>query len=38
VALLFGAEIDSTIEQAGTERATRPEGGVAPLATLSRDA
>ena len=37
VALLFGAEIDSTIEQASTEQATRPEGGVAPLATLSHD-
>ena len=37
VALLFGAEIDSTIEQVGTEQATRPEGGVAPLATLSHD-
>jgi membrane protein len=38
VALLLGAEIDSTIEQAGAERATRAEGEMAPLATLSRDA
>ena len=38
VALLVGAEIDSTIEQAGTERATPSESGVAPLATLPRDA
>jgi len=33
--LLLGAEIDSTIEQAGAERAT---GEMALLATLSRDA
>jgi len=38
VALLLGAEIDSTIEQAGAERAIRSEGGIAPLATLPRDA
>jgi membrane protein len=36
--LLMGAEIDSTIEQAGAEHATRSEGAVAPLATLPRDA
>ena len=38
VALLLGAEIDSTIEQAGAERAMPSEAGVAPLATLPRDA
>jgi len=38
VALLVGAEIDSTIEQAGAERATLSESGVALLATLPRDA
>ncbi len=38
VALLLGAEIDSTIEQADAERAAQSEGGAAPLATLPRDA
>jgi membrane protein len=38
VALLVGAEIDSTIEQAGAESAARSERGVAPLSTLPRDA
>jgi membrane protein len=38
VALLLGAEIDSTIERAGAERATGTEAGMAPLATLPRDA
>src|SRR5262249_15592807 len=38
VALLLGAEIDSTIEQAGAERALRATGEMAPLATLPRDA
>ena len=38
VALLFGAEIDSTIERAGAEHATGTEAGMAPLATLPRDA
>jgi len=38
VALLLGAEIDSTIEQAGTERTAESDRGLAPLATLSRDA
>ena len=38
VALLLGAEIDSTIEQAGNERARDSERGLAPLAPLSRDA
>src|SRR5262249_28364173 len=38
VALLFGGEIDSTIEQVGSERATQPEGSVASLATVPRDA
>jgi len=37
VALLLGAEIDSTIETAGIERARESEGGLAPLATVSRD-
>ena len=38
VALLLGAEIDSTIEQAGAELAARSEGGIASVATLRRDA
>jgi membrane protein len=38
VALLLGAEIDSTIEQAGIERTAESERGLAPLATLPRDA
>ena len=38
VALLFGAEIDSTIEQAGAERIARSKSGVTPLATAPRDA
>jgi len=38
VALLVGAEIDSTIERAGAERAMESESRVAALATLSRDA
>ena len=38
VALLIGAEIDSTIEQAAAERRPRSQGAVAPLATLPRDA
>ncbi len=38
VALLLGAEIDSTIERAGAEHATGTEAGMAPLATLPRDA
>ena len=38
VAVLAGAEIDSTIEQADAERATDAEGAVAPPATLPRDA
>jgi membrane protein len=37
VALLVGAEIDSTIEQAGAKRATPSESGASPLATLPRD-
>jgi membrane protein len=37
VALLLGAEIDSTIERGGAERATGTEAGMAPLATLPRD-
>jgi membrane protein len=38
VALLVGAEIDSAIEQAGAEHATESETGVAPMATVPRDA
>ena len=38
VALLLGAEIDSTIEQAGAELAARSDGGIASVATLRRDA
>jgi membrane protein len=38
VAVLLGAEIDSTIEQAGAERVTASQAAVAPLATLPRDA
>jgi membrane protein len=38
VALLLGAEIDSTIEQAAAEGVRRSEAEVAPLATAPRDA
>jgi membrane protein len=38
VALLVGAEIDSAIEQAGAEHTTESKSGVAPMATLPRDA
>ena len=38
VALLIGAEIDSTIEQAAAERRPRSQSAVSPLATLPRDA
>ena len=38
VALLVGAEIDSTIERAGAEGATESESRVAALATIPRDA
>jgi membrane protein len=38
LALLMGAEIDATIEQAGAERAAQSGEGRAPLTTVSRDA